>query len=88
MEDETLLQLNDLVTITPAGGDWISRSQTLHKSSISGRVGIVLDIYDWETPRGKEILAGRENTARWTSLKSEDFKYVILVLFPELEYEG
>lgn len=88
MKDDTLYKVGDIVCISPAGGEWMSRSNPLHKTALSGRPGQILDIYDWDTPKGKEILEGRKETPKWSSLVSEDFRYVILVLFPELEYQG
>jgi hypothetical protein len=66
----------------------MSRSNPLHKSALSGRTGQILDIYDWGTPKGQEILRGRNASPKWMSLNSEDFRYVILVFLPELEYQG
>jgi hypothetical protein len=85
--DQDSFEVGDLVFITPAGHEWISRSQKMPGINLSGRTAQIVDIYDWESERGKDILAKREETGKWMGLDSESFKYIVLVFYPELEYE-
>ena len=55
---------------------------------IAGRTAVVQDVYDWKTKRGQEVLANRQKNGKWSSLVSEDFKYILLLLFPELPMDG
>ena len=84
-------KVGDLVYITPAGHFWITRSQraaSFNGVSLAGRTAMILDVYDWNTQRGKEILAGRLKNGKWLNMNSQDFKYVLMVFYPELELEG
>ncbi len=84
-----LFKVGDLVCITAEGHDWMSRTKKFSgKITLTGRTAIVHDVYDWDSERGQQVLANRENNGKWIGLDSQDFKYVILVLFPEIVHEG
>lgn len=80
----------DLVYITPAGHEWMTRTQKYKSSKLVlvGRTAVIQDVYDWESPRGKEVLKHREENGKWAGLNSLDFKYILLLLFPEVPHEG
>lgn len=87
---EPSFSVGELVYITPAGHEWMCRSQKYQggRLILAGRTAIIQDIYNWEDERGKAVLANREKNGKWTGLSSTDFKYVLLVLFPELSLDG
>ena len=80
----------DLVYITSAGHDWMTRKQVFAGGGkvLYGRSAVVLDVYDWDSERGKEILSKREASDKWQGLESRDFKYVLLIFFPEVTVDG
>ena len=82
-----LISIGDLVYLTADGHDWMSRTQKFGKAGITliGRTAVVHDIYDWESDRGKKVIENRAQTGKWVGLDSLDFRYVLLVLFPELK---
>ena len=80
--------VGDLVYLTPSGHDWLTRSTKFPGINLSGRLGRIIDVYDWTTEKGKGILEGRQATGKWNSLKSEDFRFVVLVFYPDIEREG
>ena len=85
---EESFKKGDLVFITPAGHEWITRSQKFPGINLSGRTAQILDIYDWESDHGKSILAKRQDTGKWVGLASEEFKFIVLVFYPDLESDG
>jgi len=75
----------DLVFITMAGQDFLSRNKgDEFNIGLHGRLGKILEIYDWGSTKGKEILEGRKKHFTWRKLNSESFKYVILIYCPDL----
>ena len=87
--DIPLFKVGDLVCLTAEGHDWMSRTKKFGgKITLTGRTAIVHDVYDWESERGLKVLAHREQNGKWTGLDSQDFRYVLLVLFPEIVHEG
>lgn len=75
----------DIVYVTLAGQDYLARNRSQEFNiSVYGRLAKILEIYDWESERGKGILEERKKHFTWSKLKSEDFKYVLLIFAPEL----
>ena len=77
----------DLVYITSAGHDWITRSSQMPGVNLAGRTAQLVDIYDWDTDRGKDILEKRKESGKWTSLRSKEFRYIVVVFYPEKSYQ-
>lgn len=84
------VKVNDLVYVTTAGHEWVCRTKGPASGSLFlvGRPAIVQDIYDWSTKRGQDVLEKRRVTGKWESLDPLDFKYVLMVMFPELSSNG
>jgi hypothetical protein len=80
----------DLVFITTAGHEWLTRKDKFRRGGmvLAGRAAKVLTVYDWETEHGKAILEKREATEKWVGLESRDFRYVLLLMFPEIPSDG
>ena len=80
-------KIGDTVYLTPAAQDFLSRNRgPSFNINVIGRLGYILDIYDWSTERGKDILKKREKSSlTWKKLKSKDFKYVVVTVYPELK---
>lgn len=75
----------DLVYLTMAGQDFLSRNKgETFNISLHGRLGRIVEIYDWGTDKGKKILEGRKKHFTWSKLDSKAFKYVILIYCPDL----
>jgi hypothetical protein len=88
MEDESFKK-GDIVYLTPAAQDFLSRNRgPSFNISVIGRLSTVVEVFDWNTPRGQEILKMRSENPKWSKLVSRDFKYVIVVQYPELKGEG
>jgi hypothetical protein len=76
----------DIVYLTPAAQDYLSRNRgTQFTINVIGRLGYILEIYDWNTKKGKEILEKRKSNPKWDKLPGLEFKYVIVTNFPELK---
>lgn len=80
----------DLVFITSAGQHFLGRNKAAFNINVSGRLAKVLEIYDWKSDRGKEILSRRkkEHPEVWADKKSKDYKYVITIFYPELSKDN
>ena len=83
--NSTPLKVGDVVYITMAGQDFIARNKPDFSVNIAGRLARIHDIYDWKTPRGKSLLAERAKSPKWVNLKSEDYKYVLVIYYPDLK---
>jgi hypothetical protein len=82
-------KIGDIVYLTPAAQDFLSRNRgPSFNINVVGRLGKILDIYDWKTPRGKKILETRKSHTNWDKLPSLEFRYVIVTAYPELKAEG
>lgn len=77
----------DLVYLTVAAQDFLARNRgDSFNINVVGRLGYISEVYDWNSTRGKDILKKREAASKtWSKLKSRDFKYVVVVLYPELK---
>lgn len=75
----------DKVYLTPAAQDFLARNRgPSFNISVIGRMGVLIDIIDWVTDRGKHILRERKKSLTWSKLNSTDFKYIVLTFYPEL----
>ena len=83
-------KVSDLVYITSAGHEWVCRTKGPASGAmfLVGRVAVIQDIYDWGSARGKSVLEKRRSTGKWESLDPTLFKYVLMVMFPEIESDG
>ena len=83
-------RVNDLVYITSAGHEWICRTKGPAAGALFlvGRVAIVQDVYDWTSDRGRAVLDKRRSTGKWEALDPLLFKYVLMIMFPELSSNG
>ena len=77
----------DMVYLTVAAQDFLARNRgDSFNINVVGRLGYISEVYDWDSARGKDILKKRESASKtWSKLKSRDFKYVVVVLYPELK---
>jgi hypothetical protein len=86
--DQNTFVEGDIVYLTQAGHDWISRSNPGFNIPISGRAGKVIKVFNWRTKEGKALLEERRNSGKWNEHRPEDFKYVVAIYYPELVMEG
>jgi hypothetical protein len=79
--------VGDIVYLTPAAQDFLSRNRgPSFNISVVGRLGKIIEIYDWKTARGKQILDERKKHPNWSKIpNSLDFKYVVVTAYPELK---
>ena len=75
----------DLVFLTMAAHDWLCRKNKDFSVPFSGRIARIMEVIDWESEVGKEILEKRELSGKWGEYRTEDFKYVIEVYLPEIQ---
>ena len=80
-------KVGDVVYVTMSGHDFITRNRPEFNVNIAGRMARVHDIYDWKSTRGKKILAERAKLPKWKDRISEDYKYVLVIYYPELKKE-
>lgn len=80
-------QVGDVVFLTMAGHDFISRNKKDFNIPTSGRIAKILEIMDWNSERGKKVLAERKKVPMWIGKVAEDYKYVLLVYYPDLSTE-
>lgn len=82
------INVGDMVFITMAGHDFLSRNRKELKIPVSGRFAKVTEVYDWGTPLGKQVLSDRKKVLAWGTKVSEDYKYVLSIYYPELEAQS
>ena len=90
IKDNTLeeFKVGDVVFLTMAGHDYLARNKKDFTVPTSGRIAKILEIMDWGSEKGKGILAERKKTPYWTTKNSIDYKYLLLIYYPELSTDG
>lgn len=83
-----IFEEGDVVYLTKAGHDWISRTNPGFSIPLSGRIGKVEKVLDWTSKEGKLVLKSRVASGKWDKYKSEDFKYIVAIYYPELIMDG
>lgn len=74
----------DVVFLTMAGHDFLSRNKKEFNIPTSGRIARILEILDWKSERGKKILADRKKLPMWANKNAQDYKYVLMIYYPDL----
>lgn len=77
----------DVVFLTMAGHDYVARNKKDFNIPTSGRIAKILEVIDWKSARGKKLLAERKKLPMWSNKNVVDFKYVLLIYYPELSTE-
>jgi len=63
---------------------WLKQSNPKFNIPMASRIAKVVKVFDWDTDEGKLLLKVREKTGKWKNLRSEDFKFVLKVYYPDL----
>ena len=63
---------------------WIREVHPEFNIPMVNRLAKVIKVIDWESEEGKLILKERLKNGKWDKLKSEDYKFVLDIYYPEL----
>lgn len=74
----------DVVFLTMAGHDYVSRNKKDFNIPTSGRIAKILEVIDWKSARGKKLLAERKKLPMWSNKNVVDYKYVLMIYYPDL----
>lgn len=85
MEKEIKKLEGRLVILTRHLESWYKELNSQFNIPIANRLAKIVKILDWDTAEGKVILAEREKNGKWTNLKSEDFRFILKIYYPELK---
>lgn len=77
----------DVVFLTMAGHDYVSRNKKDFNIPTSGRIAKIIEVLDWKSARGKKLLAERKKLPAWSNKNVVDYKYVLMIYYPDLSTE-
>jgi hypothetical protein len=86
-EPLTDYKAGDVVFLTMAGHDYVARNKKDFNIPTSGRIAKILEVIDWKSARGKKLLAERKKLPMWANKNVVDFKYVLMIYYPDLSTE-